>query len=160
MIVVTDTSPLNYLILVGSVDVLPRLFSDVYTAPEVLRELTDPRAPPAVRAWAGSPPAWLRVLAPSTRLPDTARLDPGEADAISLAKELTAAAVLIDERKGRRVAERLGLVVVGTLAVIELAAERKLLELRPVLDALQKTTCRIPDGFIEAALARAAARGA
>lgn len=139
---------------------LPRLFSDVYTAPEVLRELTHQRAPPAVRAWASSPPDWLRVLAPSARLPDTARLDPGEADAISLAKELMSAAVLIDERKGRRVAERLGLVVVGTLAVIELAAEHKLLDLRPVLDALQHTSCRLPDGFVEAALARAAARGA
>jgi predicted nucleic acid-binding protein len=159
VIVVTDTSPLNYLVLVESVDVLPRLFSDVYTAPEVLRELRHERAHAAVQAWASSPPGWLRVLAPSTRLADTARLDPGEADAISLAKQLTAA-VLIDERKGRRVAERLGLVTVGTLAVIELAAERKLLELRPVLDALQRTSCRIPEGFVEAALARAAARGA
>jgi predicted nucleic acid-binding protein len=132
----------------------------VYTAPEVLRELRHERTPAAVQAWASSPPGWLRVLVPSKRLADTARLDPGEADAISLAKELTAAAVLIDERKGRRVAERLGLAVIGTLAVIELAAERKLLELRPVLDALQRTTCRIPDGFVEAALARAAARGA
>lgn len=139
--------------------VLPRLFTDIYTAREVIRELEHERSPDAVRDWAKSPPDWLRVLTPSQRLPDTARLDPGEADAISLAKELPASAVLMDERKGRRVAERLGLLVIGTLAVIELAAERKLLELRPVLEALQATTCRLPEGFVQSALHRAAAKG-
>lgn len=159
MIVVTDTSPLNYLILVEAVHVMPRLFSDIYTAREVIRELEHERTPAAVRDWAKSPPDWLRVLSPSRRLPDTARLDPGEADAISLAKELPASALLMDERKGRRVAQGLGLVVIGTLAVIELAAERGLLELRPVLEALEGTTCRLPEGFVQAALDRAAARG-
>ena len=160
MIVVSDTSPLNYLVLLNAADVLSRLFSDVYTAGEVVRELSHERAPAAVREWAKSPPGWLRVLTPSARLPDTARLDPGEADAISLAKELPADAVLMDERKGRRVAERHGLVVIGTLTVIELAAERELLELRPVLDALRRTSYRIPERFLQAALERDAARRA
>jgi len=160
VIVVSDTTPLNYLIVLKVVDVLPRLFVDVYTASEVVRELSHERAPAAVREWAQSPPAWLRVLTPSVRLPDTARLDPGEADAISLAKELPADAVLMDERRGRRVAERHGLVVIGTLTVIELAAERNLLELPPVLEGLRRTTYRIPERFLQAALERDAARRA
>ena len=60
MIVVSDTSPLNYLVLLNAVDVLPRLFFDVYTAAEVVRELSHERAPAAVREWAESPPEWLR----------------------------------------------------------------------------------------------------
>lgn len=89
MIVVADTSPLNYLVLVDAIDVLPRLFGQVYTPPEVIRELCDVRAPEPVRDWTQVPPSWLRVISPSKRLASTARLDAGEADAISLAKEIS-----------------------------------------------------------------------
>ena len=56
MIVVSDTSPLNYLILVDAVHVLPRLFTHVYTAAEVVREMGHDRAPAVVRDGLNSPP--------------------------------------------------------------------------------------------------------
>lgn len=158
MIVVSDTTPLNYLVLVNAIEALPRLFNEVFAPPEVLRELSDPRAPASVRAWAQSHPAWLKVLTPKSRLRSTAQLDPAEADAISLAKEINAPAVLLDERKGRKVALAEGLVVVPTLAVLELAAERQLIQLVPTLAQLQKTSFRIDQVLIDAALARDAAR--
>jgi predicted nucleic acid-binding protein len=104
VIVVSDTTPLNYLVLIDVVTVLPKLFDDVVAPASVMRELVDARTRDPVRAWAANPPDWLRILAPSSRLPSTAQLDPGEADAISLAKEVKAPAVLLDERSGRKVA--------------------------------------------------------
>jgi predicted nucleic acid-binding protein len=56
MIVVSDTSPLNYLVLIGEVDLLPKLFAKVYIPPSVIEELTRLKTPDVVRTWAQSPP--------------------------------------------------------------------------------------------------------
>jgi predicted nucleic acid-binding protein len=66
MIVVSDTTPLNYLVHVDSVHLLPGLFVRVYTPSAVITELSHIRAPEAVRAWAASPPEWLKVQDPTT----------------------------------------------------------------------------------------------
>jgi predicted nucleic acid-binding protein len=158
VIVVSDTSPLNYLILIDSVEVLPNLFREVHVPAKIVEELQRSRAPSTVRAWAASPPPWLRVTDPTTMLDESIRLDPGEAQAIALANELGADLILIDERKGRRVAKELGLKTVGTLTVLEMAAELRLLELGAAIDALRRTTFHIADEHINAALARDAAR--
>jgi predicted nucleic acid-binding protein len=158
VIVVSDTSPLNYLILIDSVDVLPNLFQEVHVPAKIVEELQRSRAPISVRAWAATPPPWLRVTDPTTNLEASIRLDPGEAQAIALANELGADLVLIDERKGRRVAKALGLKAIGTLTVLEMAAEFGLIELSAALGALRRTTFHISDEHINAALARDAAR--
>ena len=64
MIVVSDTSPLNYLILTESVHVLPAILGRVYAPSAVVVELSHPRSPEAVRTWAGSPPQWLEGSRP------------------------------------------------------------------------------------------------
>ena len=66
MIVVSDTSPLNYLVLIGHVDVLPALFERVVTPPAVIAEMLHPGAPTPVREWASTPPQWLEVVAPAS----------------------------------------------------------------------------------------------
>lgn len=142
------------MVLIGAVGVLPRLFNDVYTPSAVLGELSHPKAPHLVREWAQSPPGWLKVLDPSSRLASTARLDVGEAHAISLAKELHIVDILIDERDGRKVARAEGLFPLPTLAVIELAGEKQLLDLVEVIAALRKTNIRIPDAHFDAVLKR------
>ena len=156
MIVVSDTSPLNYLVLLNAVDILPKLFKEVYAPPEVMAELQRSRTPERVKLWGRSPPGWLHVHAPTTTVAAAARLDRGEAQAIALAKELRAAAVLIDERKGRRVAKQEGLEAVGTITVLELAAQQSLIQLKPALEALQRI--RISSNLIQGALERDAAR--
>jgi hypothetical protein len=88
MIVVSDTSPLNYLVLISAIDVLPKLFEQVYVPPSVIGELTRLKTPDIVREWATSPPTWLAIVAPTSRLPSTAALDEGEADALSLAASM------------------------------------------------------------------------
>lgn len=99
MLVVSDTSPLNYLVLIGQDRLLPALFTRVVTAPAVIAELGHPGSPATVRAWAASLPGWLEVRSPQALHPSL-HLGLGETQAISLAAELRADAVLIDERQG------------------------------------------------------------
>jgi predicted nucleic acid-binding protein len=71
-----------------------------------------------------------------------ASLDVGEREAISLAKEIRADALIIDEPDGREAAKRQGLRVIGTLRVLYDAAEAGLCELEQTYDDLQQTTFR------------------
>ena len=109
MIVIADTGPLNYLILIGEIEVLPKLYGRILVPPAVCTELRRLHAPDPVRLWIAKPPPWLETRAPR-QAPDAellkARLDAGERDAILLAQELGADSLIIDERRGRREAER------------------------------------------------------
>jgi hypothetical protein len=80
MIVVADTTPLNYLVLIGQIELLSALYRTVLIPQEVHRELQQPGTPPTVRAWATNLPAWCEVRA-SSSTPDPAlsELDPGGA---------------------------------------------------------------------------------
>ncbi len=141
MIVVSDTSPLNYLLLIRHVDVLPALFGRVIIPSGVLAELHRPQAPTIVRTWASSPPAWLEIQSPKA-VSTFPRLGIGEAEAIALAQELCADLLLIDERDGTETAARAGLRVVGTLGVLKMAADDKLLLLDDAISELRTTTFR------------------
>lgn len=66
MIVVADTTPLNYLILIDQIDILEALYGRILVPHAVQEEMLDPNAPPNVRAWAKDPPHWLEILSPST----------------------------------------------------------------------------------------------
>lgn len=121
MIVVSDTSPLTALLTVGQADLLPKLFKEVAIPAAVEIELLRCHSPL---------PAWLRVV----RVNDAAkvkkyllRVDAGEAEAIALAEQIKADRVLMDERKGRRLAREHGLAVVGLLGVVLLARQKKLI---------------------------------
>jgi predicted nucleic acid-binding protein len=71
MVIVADTSPINYLVLIEQIDILPRLYMRVLIPPAVLDELKHAAAPSQVRKWTESHPAWLEVFARNTqsRLP-------------------------------------------------------------------------------------------
>src|SRR4051812_47848872 len=114
MIVVSDTSPLNYLVLIGHVDVLPILFDRIVAPRAVITELMHSGSPPPVQAWAITPPSWLEIVQPSMIDP-AFRVGAGEAEAISVARDLKSDLLLVDERKASAIAQRLGLRVVGTL---------------------------------------------
>jgi predicted nucleic acid-binding protein len=91
MIVVADTSPINYLIPVEEIDILPKMHAKVAIPPAVRGELLRRSAPRIVRSWMDHLPSWLEVRVP-VNAPDAllAKLDPGERDAILLAGELRA----------------------------------------------------------------------
>jgi predicted nucleic acid-binding protein len=160
MILVSDTTPLNHLILIEAIDVLPALFGRVYAPEAVLRELADPRGPQTVREWAGSPPSWLTVQKP-VRLDSTLprKLHGGEVEAISLAQELAADWVLIDERRATREAKDRGLRVAGTLVILEEAGARNLLDYPTTRDRLvNQTNFYVTEDVLRASDARYQAR--
>ncbi len=88
MIVIADTGPLNYLVLIGSIDVLKPLYTRVVAPQAVVQELEDPAAPAAVRAWITQPPAWLEVRPNPTADPALDFLGAGERAALTLAASL------------------------------------------------------------------------
>jgi predicted nucleic acid-binding protein len=160
MLVVADTSPINYLILIQHELLLPTLYTQVIIPPAVLRELEDPETPEAVRTWVAHRPAWFEVRTPQQPLAEAVfpALGAGEREAIVVAEEVQADFVLIDERDGRRVARSRALAVIGTLGVLEEAAIRGLIDLPRALARLQATTFYASSALFEALLARDAAR--
>jgi predicted nucleic acid-binding protein len=148
MIVVSDTSPLNYLVLIGADHVLPVLFGQVIAPSVVLIEMQHSKAPLKVQSWAMNPPDWLEVRSP-TSVSKIGALGPGKLAAIALAQELKADAILIDERDGTAAAERLGIAVIGTLAILGLGAEQNLLSLPTAIAELRRTTFRGPKQLID-----------
>ncbi len=153
-VVVSDTSPLHYLVQRGAVDILPALFRQVLVPPTVFCELQHPRTPSVVRAWIESAPAWLRVQSPEF-LDVSMDLDDGEREAICLARELRAVAIFIDDRKGRVAATKVGLRVTGTIGLLAAAAARGLIDLAAAIERLRQTNARLDEDLLRAALARA-----
>ena len=100
MLVVADTSPLNYLVLMQQDTLLPTLYERVMIPPAVREELQRPRTPQAVRQWVAHAPAWLTVQPPqqSPSRQQFPRLRNGELEAILLAQERHADLLLMDER--------------------------------------------------------------
>ena len=155
--VVSDTSPLHYLVLCESVNILRSLFGEVLIPPTVFQELQHPHTPPPVRAWAQSLPTWIRIQIPTT-LNQTLNVDEGEREAISLACEIHAVVILMDDRKGRFEAMRCGLRVTGTIGLLEAAAARGLVDFPKVVQSLRQTNARLDEELIQAALQRHRAR--
>lgn len=155
MIVVADTSPLRYLILIEHVHVLPALFGDVMVPPAVVAELTNERTPQEVRTWLANRPEWLHIQAPREPLRQLREaIDDGEREAIALALEVQADALLIDDRDGRRHAEALNCPVMGTLGVLANAADHGFADLPTALERLRLTNFRVDARLIEQILNR------
>jgi predicted nucleic acid-binding protein len=159
MLVIADTTPLRYLVMLGQVDLLPTLFGQIIIPLAVAEELHHPKAPAAVRDWIASPPPWLDMR-PSSLLPDAIllRLDPGEREAILLAQELQADLVLVDDREAREEVARRALTAMGTLRVCELAAERGMVDLPAVLMQLRAARFYMTSDMVQALLVRDTAR--
>jgi predicted nucleic acid-binding protein len=157
LIVVSDTSPLNYLILLRQQELLPNLFGRVFIPPAVADELAHLRAPESVRNWIARPPNWVEIKGPCSTDP-TIGLGAGERQAICLAAEMNADLLLADDKSARRLARQKGLAVTGTLGVLELAATRRLIELRPTIAALRRTGYQITDALVNEVLTRDAQR--
>lgn len=138
MIIISDTSPINYLVLISQQEILHLLFGRITLPEAVLRELQAAATPPTVRAWIATRPAWLEIKRPATPAAESlSHLDEGEREAIQLAEELGADLLIMDERAGREEALKRHLPVIGTLGILERAAERGLLDFAVVLGELK-----------------------
>jgi len=134
VIVVADTSPITALLRIKKADLLLELFEEI-SIPEAVRS--------ELLRYHHSLPRWL-VVGTAQNESELSKLrielDAGEAEAIILAQEIQSDYLLMDERKGRRIAMSKGLRVIGLLGIVLLAKERKSISsAREMLAELEKT---------------------
>ena len=150
MIVVADTGPINYLVLIGEIDLLSALYIQVLIPASVRAELDRPRTPESVRRWIASPPEWLEVRVPANRAgPELSHLDAGERDAILLAEELHADQLIMDEIRGRREAGRRQIPFTGTLGVLSAGSREGLIDLKEALFRLRRTSFHVSQEILD-----------
>jgi predicted nucleic acid-binding protein len=163
MLVIADTGPLNYLIWIEAVAILPQLYGKVIIPPEVRAELLATDAPNVVRSWAGDTPSWVEICPSDPILREDPRwriLDVGERAALALAAARQPAVLLMDERAGTEIARAHGFLVTGTLGVLDEAARRELISLSDAIERLKRTSFRYPKVVVERLLEEDARRRA
>ena len=119
MRVVVDTSVLIALSRIGKLDLLRNLYTLVLAPRAVAEEYGEPL------------PEWIKVLDVKNKQLVCALLEylhRGEAEAITLAIEADANIVILDDKKARSIARRLGLKIIGTVGILVLAKKQKLLD--------------------------------
>jgi predicted nucleic acid-binding protein len=159
VIVVADASPLRYLILIEYAHVLPAMYGQVVVPPAVVTELTRDRTPDIVKKWLEDKPDWLHVQAPTqTSARIRQDLGEGERQAIELALEMGADALLVDDRDARHEAQKHGVAVLGTLRVLADASEHGFADLAVAFSRLRKTNFRASDQLLDQLLDYAARR--
>ena len=146
--VVSNSSPLIALEQIGNLSLLQKLFATVSIPPAVTRETTSVVLPPWITESSLTQPIGPQIL--------RASLGPGESETLSLALEVGARWIILDDRPARRLAEALGLPVIGTLGVL-LASKRRgfLSAVRPCIDALMNHEFRIAPDLYERVLSDA-----
>lgn len=154
MIVVSDTTPLNILAQLGLIDLLPQLFGAVILTPGVVKELSNPNTPDVVKTALEGPPSWLSVRMPARMLTAPLPNGLGEREAISLAVELHADLLLADDKQARKTARALGIMVTGTLGILDIAARRGLVDIADAIARLKRTNFHVSDELLEAVLKR------
>lgn len=139
MIVISDASPLINLAVIDQLDLLQQLYQEIIIPEAVYRELVEKGAGQTLADelgnidWIKSQQVENRNLAEALKL----ELDDGEAEAIALAVETKASLLLIDERKGRSIANNFDLQYIGIIGVlIEAKASQLIPEVKSVLDNL------------------------
>ncbi len=152
-VVIADTSPVHYLLLIDQISLLPALFERVFIPATVQCEMLDPKTPASIRQWMMSPPAWLQVVPdPVPPLTDDlvlTNLDDGERTAIQAALSMGASLLLMDDRAGVGAATHRGLIVTGTLGILKLAAAHGLIDVEAALKRLAATNFRCPPALID-----------
>lgn len=139
MIVVSNTSPIMNLAVINQLTILRMLYGKIIIPEAVLHELFSvvPEIfnPSTIQTfpWIEKRNPENKLLAKSLKL----ELDDGEAEAVAMAIELKSGLLLLDERKGRRVASRFDLDYIGLIGSLVEAKNKKVIpSVKPVLDDL------------------------
>lgn len=156
MIVVADSGPPHYLILVGHIELLHRFYGQVTIPEAVANELSAAGSPVAVSRWIAHPPEWVVVTpVPREQLESvTDDLDPGERAAIALAGTIRADLLLIDDAAGRVEARRRNLRVTGTLGVLRAGAEKGIIDVPETVSKLKATSFYVDDALMDGIFGR------
>jgi predicted nucleic acid-binding protein len=159
MLVVSDSSPLIDLSVIGRLGILPNLFNRVVVPASVYSEITNSGKQGAAQLLKVS---WLEVHQCSNRSKvktianHSSALHLGEVEAIVLAEELKADFLAMDERQGRNLAFSRDLPVVGVLGILIMAKDANLLtSIKPEIEQLKIKGFRLGKTAVQSALREA-----
>ncbi|ETX05796.1 MAG: hypothetical protein ETSY2_20860 [Candidatus Entotheonella gemina] len=155
MPIVADTTVFRYLVVLEVTDLLPALFEHVLIPPAVFNELQQANTPAVVRTWVTNLPPWVHIQ-PLITSPDPTLdyLGDGEREAIQLMYEQQVSFLVTDDRQAYRAALTRSIPVTRTLRILEIAAERGLLDFPTIVTRLRTAGFYIPEDVVEEMLAR------
>jgi predicted nucleic acid-binding protein len=155
MIIISDTSPLCYLILIDCIEVLPVLYKNVIIPQAVYQELQAEATPKAVKEWIQNHPDWL-IIKNITNASDSEldKLDKGEREAIILAEEVNADLLILDDKLARTIATQRSLKIIGLLGILIDAARNNLIDLPTKINELQQTSFFVSPKLLESILSQ------
>lgn len=151
--VISNNSPLVALWRLDLLSLLRDLYTEVWIPREVEKEFL--RIEKESRQEALNDASWIKVidLTDSESMSVYNRLDPGEAAAFALAKEHDARFVIVDEKKARQEASKIGLPYKGTVGVLVEAQKKGLIDkIKPILMKLQQNGMHLDESIIAEAL--------
>jgi predicted nucleic acid-binding protein len=161
-LLVSNTGPLIALAGINRLDILQSLFQEVLVPGEVHQEIIEGGSH-GLGLEAYHRANWLQIQPQHTGLDPLliAVLDKGEAAVIQLARTRQADYLLMDERKGRKIARSTyGLSVVGTAGILVEAKKQALLDrVSHALAQMRENGYYIHDAIVELALQRAGENG-
>lgn len=135
--IISDTSCLILLSNINELELLNNLYGTIITTNEVAAE------------YGLSLPQWFFIIDPKDKKYQSlleASIDKGEASAIALAAEMEDCLLIIDDLKGRKAAEQIGLKIIGTMGVIvDAKLAGIILSVKPILAKIKQTNFRITD---------------
>lgn len=144
--IIADTSCLIIYDKINRLEILQHTFVELIVTDEVAEEF-------------GELPDWIAVrqIANKNQYLELAKnLGKGEASSITLALEFEGSLLIIDERKGRKVAEELKIEIIGSLGVLIKAKEKRVIKsVKEILDLIDKTNFRISESIKEKILKKA-----
>jgi len=159
MIVVSNTTPLIGLAVIGRFDLLHRIFGRIHIPEAVYAEAVIAGREEGGAKREVSSAEWIEVVTVKDRLAVEVLLDEldlGEAETIVLARELHADWVLMDEKKGRRKLDQLALPKIGTLGILLKAKHLGYIDIvAPEIERLQRVGFSISQTVVDAVLAAA-----
>ena len=134
-VIISDTSCIILLDKIGELNLLNRLFGQITVTQEIAKEFKNEL------------PNWFKIEQPANKIYQKileASLDKGEASAIAYAIEQHDCLLIIDDYKGRKYAEQLGLKITGTLGVIiDAKLQGCINSVKPLLDKIKRTDFRL-----------------
>jgi predicted nucleic acid-binding protein len=136
-IIISDTSSLIALTNIGELELLKKVYEEVIITPDIAEE------------YGLEIPDWIRI----EQIKDIQKfkllnleLDKGESSGITLALENEASLLIIDEKKGRGIAKKLGIKITGILGMMIRAKEKGVInEVRPLIEKLEKVDFRMSE---------------
>jgi len=134
-VIISDTSCIILLDKIGELKLLNRLFGQITVTQEIAEEFKNEL------------PDWFKIEQPANKTYQKileASLDKGEASAIAYAIEQHDCLLIIDDYKGRKYAEQLGLKITGTLGIIiDAKLHGHIKSVRPLLDKIKRADFRL-----------------